>query len=59
MFRSICSDKSSRTWQHSPLFENGNLEQFDISSFVTYYSNEDDDDEWDINGDPIYRWEYV
>ena len=28
-----------------PLIENGNLYQFDISSFVTYYSNEDDGDE--------------
>ena len=36
-----------------PLIENGNLDQFDISSFVTYYSNEDDDDEWDIEGNPI------
>ena len=31
-----------------PLTENGNLEQLDIASFVTYYSNEDDDDERDI-----------
>ena len=36
-----------------PLIENGNLHQFDISSFVTYYSNEDDGDEWDIEGNPI------
>ena len=36
-----------------PLIENGNLDQFDISSFVTYYSDEDDDDEWDIEGNPI------
>ena len=35
-----------------PLIENGNLDQFDISSFVTYYSDEDDDDEWDIEGNP-------
>ena len=31
-----------------PLIENGNLDQFDISSFMTSYSNEDDDDLWDI-----------
>ena len=31
-----------------PLIENGNFNQFDISNFVTYYSNEDHDDEWDI-----------
>ena len=36
-----------------PLIENGNLDQFDISSFMTYYSNEDDDDEWDIERNPI------
>ena len=36
-----------------PLIENGNLDQFDISSFLTYYSHEDDDDEWDIEGNPI------
>ena len=36
-----------------PLIENGNIDQFDISSFVTYYSNEDDDDEWVIEGNPI------
>ena len=29
------------------------LNQFDTSSFVTYYSCEDDDDEWDIEGNPI------
>ena len=32
---------------------NGNLDQFDISSFLTYYSNEDDGDEWVIEGNPI------
>ena len=31
-----------------PLIENGNLDQFDISSFMTSYSNEDDNDLWDI-----------
>ena len=36
-----------------PLIKNGNIDQFDISSFVTYYSNEDDDDEWVIEGNPI------
>ena len=36
-----------------PLTENGNLDLFDISSFVAYYSNEDDDGEWDIEGNPI------
>ena len=36
-----------------PLIENGNLYQFDISSFVTYYSNEDDGDKWDINRNAI------
>ena len=36
-----------------PLIENGNLDQFDISSFVIYYSNEDDDDEEDIEGNLI------
>ena len=36
-----------------PLIENGNLDQFDISSFLTYYSHEDDDDEWHIEGNPI------
>ena len=36
-----------------PLIENGNLDQFDISSFVTYYPNEDDDHECDIEGNPI------
>ena len=36
-----------------PLIENGNLDQFDISSFVTSYSNEDDDYEWDIERNPI------
>ena len=36
-----------------PLTENGNLDQFDISSFVTYYPNEDDDHECDIEGNPI------
>ena len=35
------------------LIENGNLDQFDISSFVTYYSNEDGDNEWDIEGNPV------
>ena len=30
-----------------PLIENGNFDQFDVSNFVTYYSSEDDDDEWD------------
>ena len=29
-----------------PLIKNGNLDQFDISSFVTHDSNEDDGDEW-------------
>ena len=27
------------------LIENGNLDQFDISHFVNYYSNKDDDDQ--------------
>ena len=36
-----------------PMIENRNLDQFDIPSFVTYYSNDDDDDEWDIEGNPI------
>ena len=36
-----------------PLIENGNPDQFEISSFVTYYSNEDDEDECDIEGNPI------
>ena len=36
-----------------PLIEKGNLDQFDISSFVIYYSNEDDDDEEDIEGNLI------
>ena len=36
-----------------PLIENRNLDQFDISSFVTYYSNDHDHDEWDIVGNPI------
>ena len=35
------------------LIENRNLDQFDTSSFVTYYSNDDDHDEWDIEGNPI------
>ena len=33
-----------------PLIESGNRDQFDISSF---YSNEDDDDEWHIEGNPV------
>ena len=36
-----------------PLFQNGNLDQIDIPSFVAYYSNEDDDDEWDVEENPI------
>ena len=36
-----------------PLIENEKLDQFDISSFVTYYSNEDDGDKWDINRNAI------
>ena len=36
-----------------PLIENGNLDQFDISSFVICYSNEDDYDEGDIEGNLI------
>ena len=34
-----------------PLFQNGNLDQIDIPSFVAYYSNEDDDD--DVEENPI------
>ena len=37
------------------LIENGNLDQFDISHFVNYYSNKDDDDQWDIEGNPIWN----
>ena len=36
-----------------PLFQNRNLDQIDIPSFVAYYSNEDDDDEWDVEENPI------
>ena len=35
-----------------PLIGNENLDQFDISSFVTYYYNEGDD-EWDIERNSI------
>ena len=35
------------------LIENGKLDQFDISSFVTYYSSENDENEWHIEGNPI------
>ena len=37
------------------LIENGNLDRFDISHFVNYYSNKDDDDQWDIEGNPIWN----
>ena len=36
------------------MIENGNIDQFDISSFVTYSDDGDDDEEeWDIEGSPI------
>ena len=36
-----------------PLIENGKLDQFEISSFVTYNSNEDDGGKCDIDRNAI------